>query len=46
MLMRRIARKEGRPTDTRRDHELTNWTDVTALATDIASLARPPVALS
>jgi menaquinone-dependent protoporphyrinogen oxidase len=46
MLMRRIARKEGGPTDTRRDHELTNWTDVTALATDIASLARPPVALS
>jgi menaquinone-dependent protoporphyrinogen IX oxidase len=46
MLMRRIARKEGGPTDTRRDHELTNWTDVTALATDIAALARPPVALS
>jgi menaquinone-dependent protoporphyrinogen oxidase len=44
MLMRRIARKEGGPTDTSRDHELTNWTEVTALAIDIAALARAPVA--
>ena len=44
MLMRRIARKEGGPTDTSRDHELTNWTEVTALAIEIAALARAPVA--
>ena len=44
MLMRRIARKEGGPTDTSRDHELTNWTEVTALAFEIAALARAPVA--
>ena len=44
ILMRRIARKEGGPTDTSRDHELTNWTEVTALAIDIAALARAPVA--
>ena len=25
LLMKRIARKEGGPTDTSRDHELTNW---------------------
>ena len=25
LLMKRIARKEGAPTDTSRDHELTNW---------------------
>jgi menaquinone-dependent protoporphyrinogen oxidase len=30
--MKRIARKEGAPTDTSRDYELTNWADVDALA--------------
>ena len=25
LVMKRIARKEGAPTDTSRDHELTNW---------------------
>ena len=44
MLMRRIARKEGGPTDTHRDHELTNFADVAALASDMAALARPVVA--
>ena len=44
MLMRRIARNEGGPTDTRRDHELTNFADVAALATGMAALARPIVA--
>ena len=34
-MMRRIARKEGGPTDTSRDHELTDWTVVSSLATDI-----------
>ena len=44
LLMRRIARKEGGPTDTHRDHELTNFAEVAALAADIAALARPAVA--
>ena len=35
-VMQRIARKEGAPTDTSRDYELTNWEDVDALARDIA----------
>jgi menaquinone-dependent protoporphyrinogen oxidase len=34
-MMRRIARKEGGPTDTSRDYEMTDWTVVSALATDI-----------
>jgi len=44
LLMRRIARKEGGPTDTHRDHELTNFAEVAALAVDMAALARPAVA--
>ncbi len=35
-IMKRIARKEGGPTDTSRDHELTNWLDVAHLAGDMA----------
>jgi menaquinone-dependent protoporphyrinogen oxidase len=34
-MMKRIARKEGGPTDTTHDHELTDWTAVSALAGDI-----------
>jgi menaquinone-dependent protoporphyrinogen oxidase len=34
-LMRHIARKEGGPTDTSRDYEVTDWTVVSALASDI-----------
>ncbi len=34
-MMRRISRKEGGPTDTSRDHELTDWTVVSSLAADI-----------
>jgi menaquinone-dependent protoporphyrinogen oxidase len=41
LVMRRIARKEGGPTDTSRDHELTDWSEVSALATTMAQLARP-----
>jgi menaquinone-dependent protoporphyrinogen oxidase len=37
MIMRRIARKEGGPTDTSQDHELTNWDDVERLAGDMAA---------
>jgi menaquinone-dependent protoporphyrinogen oxidase len=35
-LMKRIARRHGAPTDTSRDHEFTNWQDVTRLADRIA----------
>jgi menaquinone-dependent protoporphyrinogen oxidase len=38
-MMRRIARKSGGPTDTSRDHELTNWDDVRAVAQGLAALA-------
>jgi menaquinone-dependent protoporphyrinogen oxidase len=35
-VMKRIARKEGAPTDTSRDYELTNWEEVDRLARDMA----------
>jgi menaquinone-dependent protoporphyrinogen oxidase len=35
--MRRVAAHEGGPTDTRRDHVLTDWTAVDTLADDLAS---------
>jgi menaquinone-dependent protoporphyrinogen oxidase len=35
-LIKRIARKEGGPTDTSRDHELTNWDAVDRLAREMA----------
>jgi menaquinone-dependent protoporphyrinogen oxidase len=37
--LRRIARKEGGPTDTSRDHELTDWAAVAALAADVMGRA-------
>lgn len=37
MIMRRIARKEGGPTDTSQDHELTDWDDVARLAERMAA---------
>jgi menaquinone-dependent protoporphyrinogen oxidase len=42
-LMKRIARKEGGPTDTSRDHELTRWDEVRVLARDMSGriLSRP-----
>jgi len=42
-MMRRIAAKEGGPTDTSRNHDLTDWTAVQLLATDVAALALHPV---
>jgi menaquinone-dependent protoporphyrinogen oxidase len=39
-LMRRIARREGGPTDTTRDHELTDWKAVAALADTIVAAIR------
>lgn len=35
-FMRRIAAKEGGPTDTSRDHDLTDWAAVDRLADDLA----------
>jgi menaquinone-dependent protoporphyrinogen oxidase len=43
-LMKRIARKEGGPTDTSRDYELTNWKKVDALAEDMAAQILPKAA--
>ena len=36
MVMKWIARREGAPTDTSRDYELTKWDDVDSLARDMA----------
>jgi menaquinone-dependent protoporphyrinogen oxidase len=36
-VMKRIARKEGAPTDTSRDYELTNWDQVETLARRLAT---------
>jgi menaquinone-dependent protoporphyrinogen oxidase len=36
LVMKRIARKEGAPTDTSRDYELTNWEKVTDVADLVA----------
>ena len=36
-LIKRIAKKEGGPTDTSRDHELTDWDEVDRLGREMAS---------
>jgi menaquinone-dependent protoporphyrinogen oxidase len=36
-VIKRIAKKEGGPTDTSRDHELTNWADVEHLGRQMAA---------
>lgn len=45
-VMKRIARKEGAPTDTSRDYELTNWKEVDALARDMARRIHARVAVA
>jgi menaquinone-dependent protoporphyrinogen oxidase len=40
-IMKRIARREGGPTDTNRDHELTDWNEVARFALDFARALRP-----
>ena len=35
-VMKRIARQHGQPTDTTRDYEFTNWTEVVRAADDLA----------
>ena len=39
-LMRRIAKKERAPTDTNRDHELTDWAAVERIARELAAQIR------
>jgi hypothetical protein len=47
LILRLIAQREGGSTDTRRDHELTDWTDVARFAeTWHRRLERPKVAPS
>ena len=36
-MIKRIAKKEGGPTDTSRDHELTNWDEVDRLGREMAT---------
>lgn len=45
-VMKRIAKKEGAPTDTSRDYELTNWEEVDALARDMAKRIHARVAVA
>jgi menaquinone-dependent protoporphyrinogen oxidase len=40
-VMKRISRKEGGPTDTTRDHELTDWARVDDFADHFAHVAAP-----
>ena len=43
-MMRSIARRAGGPTDTSRDHELTNWDEVRATAAALAASLQPRAA--
>lgn len=45
-IMRRIARKQGGPTDSTRDHEFTDWAQVDSIAADLASRVAPAHAVS
>jgi len=45
-VMKRIAQKEGGPTDTSRDYEMTDWGEVDALARDMARRIHPCAAVA
>jgi menaquinone-dependent protoporphyrinogen oxidase len=45
-VMKRIARKEGAPTDTSRDYDLTNWEEVENLAREMAHRVRARAAVA
>lgn len=45
MLLEAISRRSGGPTDTSRDHELTNWDQVTRFADEFAASLPEPAAL-
>ena len=42
-IMKRISRREGHSTDTSRDHEYTDWTQVTRFAEQFAEAVRTSV---
>ena len=42
LVMRLIAKEQGRPTDTTRDYEYTNWVDVEAFVDEVLAEARIP----
>ena len=42
-MMKRIARRRGGPTDTRRDYELTDWNDLAKFADEFTGPETPPV---
>lgn len=44
-IMKRIAKSTGNPTDTSRDHDLTDWVRVTRFADDIARLIPNDIAV-
>jgi menaquinone-dependent protoporphyrinogen oxidase len=45
-ILQRVARKEGGPTDTSRDHELTDWAAVDRLAAEVAQRVHAPVPIA
>ena len=45
-VMKQIAKKEGGPTDTTRDHELTNWDEVDRLGREMAAAIHARVAVA
>jgi menaquinone-dependent protoporphyrinogen oxidase len=40
-VMRRIAAKEGGPTDTSRDHELTDWEQLRTVSSELVGMLQP-----
>jgi menaquinone-dependent protoporphyrinogen oxidase len=42
VIMKRIARQHGAPTDTTRDYEFTNWNDVARLANSVVAMITAP----
>jgi menaquinone-dependent protoporphyrinogen oxidase len=40
LVLKRIAKKEGAPTDASRDYELTNWNDADRLVSEVIALIR------
>jgi len=45
-IMKRVSRAGGHPTDTTRDHEMTDWGAVNRFAEELSSLTRPELAVS
>jgi menaquinone-dependent protoporphyrinogen oxidase len=45
-VMKRISAREGGPTDTSRDHDLTDWSAVERFTEDFLALITPPVTVA